>query len=79
MGGSPERRPLARDLSTGCASRTAARNPFRGRKTLVRKTAAHVGDHERGARGSDDPPVVLADHRQVAEVDRRRVAQRDQG
>jgi hypothetical protein len=31
------------------------------RKAAVRKTAALVGDHERGARGSDGSTVVLAD------------------
>jgi hypothetical protein len=39
----------------------ATRDPFRRRKTAARKTAARVGDRERGVRGSDDPSDVLAD------------------
>jgi hypothetical protein len=39
----------------------ATRDPFCRRKTVARKTAARVGDHERGVRGSDDPSDVLAD------------------
>jgi len=62
MGKSLESRPLARDISIGAAvTRNATRNPFRRRKTVARKTASQVGDHRRGARGSDDPSDVLAD------------------
>jgi hypothetical protein len=39
----------------------ATRDPFCRRKAVARKTAARVGDHERGVRGSDDPSDVLAD------------------
>jgi hypothetical protein len=73
-GQTPSSRPLARDVLVGVRSRTATRNPSRCRKGAVRKTAALVGDHERGARGSDDSTVVLADRELVAEVDRRRLA-----
>jgi hypothetical protein len=44
MGESPESRPLARDLSIGCAvKRTATRNPFRCRKTVARKESCAGG------------------------------------
>jgi hypothetical protein len=44
MGESPESRPLARDLSIGCAvKRTATRNPFRRRKTVARKESCAGG------------------------------------
>jgi hypothetical protein len=53
------RRPLAREISVGCASKHG--HPRSVSCTSVRgmKKAARVGDHGRGGRGLDDYAVVL--------------------
>lgn len=53
------RRPLAREISVGCASKHG--HPRSVSCALVRemKKAARVGDHGRGGRGLDDCAVVL--------------------